>query len=300
MPLFRTSKQRRQKVEEEEKIKKAQEEEEEEEIMPLPRTLTPKLIIGMAERNDPSLRILSGKPPDDSSPPPLTLTRKFRIDEAQTLARALRFNTSVREFDCTGMFDPGQCVSAVVEELAKSLESNRALRSLVLDRYFLGDGGAALVARALSVNGTLRELSLRGCGLGNGGAEEIASALGGNRGLRRLDLTGNFVRDAGIEALGRALEANETVETCLVKGRGHNMVEGVVRGTKETRSDASSALPKEPRRRPRKKQTSNLSKFLDIGKGSPGSPVIKKAHRSDSEGTAATLSSSSEDLAMSW
>jgi len=119
-------------------------------------------------------------------------------------------------------------------ELAKALETNSALKTLVLDNNSIDDAGAMALAKALETNSALTGLRLRGNSIGDVGMQAlvealvkalekknartilctlqtIADVLETNNTLMKLDLNDRRIGDAGAQALAEALKTNEAL-----------------------------------------------------------------------------------------
>ena len=137
--------------------------------------------------------------------------------------------------------------------IANVLGSRRCnLQLLVLSRCYLGDGGAAAIARGLA-GSDLRSIKLQTNAIGPQGAAALATALDssrssthGNNGgssnrLESLDLSKNEVGDEGIQFIGRMLPNNNilqdvSLESNSITNRGAIMLgKALRRNTKVTR-----------------------------------------------------------------
>ncbi|KAH7829503.1 putative NLR family CARD domain-containing protein 3 [Monocercomonoides exilis] len=93
---------------------------------------------------------------------------------AMRLLTALKENSSVTHLDISGNKD---LQFGAFDALSKTLMTNMALSTLILDGVPLGARGADELSSALAVNRTLQTLSMRDCAVEEYGIHAIASAL---------------------------------------------------------------------------------------------------------------------------
>ncbi|CAM9904207.1 unnamed protein product, partial [Choristocarpus tenellus] len=112
-------------------------------------------------------------------------------DGAAALANMLKVNRTVRtlslEWNGIGTSLQG------VESLARALQVNCSLTSLVLCNNKITAQGAYVLAQALRGNCTLKELDLRWNEIGNSGARALRDSLDVNIAISTIKLSGNKV-----------------------------------------------------------------------------------------------------------
>eukprot|EP00808_Paulinella_micropora_P006942 g64641.t1 len=97
--------------------------------------------------------------------------------------------------------------------VAKGLQANKVLQTLIIAGNNIGDQGAAAFADALKANKVLQSLNIAGNNIGDQGAEAFADALKVNKTLQALGLRSNNIGDDGAKAIGEALEANNSIRS---------------------------------------------------------------------------------------
>lgn len=98
-----------------------------------------------------------------------------------------------------------------IKELAKLLEKNTSVCTLLLAYNRLEKGGARLLATALKINKHLVTLDLSYNDIGSAGAKRLATALCTNRVLQVLRLKNCHIQDAGADALAKMLFVNRSL-----------------------------------------------------------------------------------------
>ncbi len=94
----------------------------------------------------------------------------------------------------------------------ESALTTTALRSLDLERHWVGAAGAGVIADALRGEATqLSTLRLSAAHIGDGGAAAISGALKVNRAVTALNLSSNGIGPAGGAAIADMLRANSTL-----------------------------------------------------------------------------------------
>ena len=84
----------------------------------------------------------------------------------------------------------------------------------------ISDAGVAYIAKSLEQNKTLKLLSVNRCGITEKGAECLAVCLRSNKCLESLHLRGNRIADAGIIAVARSLKQNSSLKLLDVSDCG--------------------------------------------------------------------------------
>ena len=102
--------------------------------------------------------------------------------------------------------------------LAKTLEADTYLLSLVLNKSISDIDEAKALAEALKVNTHLKKLFLSGNNLGDEGVKVLSEALKINASLKLLNLSLNSVGVDGIKALAEALKINASLVALSLKG----------------------------------------------------------------------------------
>ncbi len=192
-------------------------------------------------------------------PEEVSINMNFIVKE---IAESLRGNTTLVSLSLANNCGVGitrdqrwcriQIHGVALAELAKTLETNTALKSLSLRRDFIGDNIRALAqmlrknkalvtldisenslvtggtvfefAHALAENKTLEHLILSDTQTTSDGASAIAKSLEENSSLKTLDLSSNQIDTEGTLSLARMLKTNKTLATLDISNAGDMIV----------------------------------------------------------------------------
>ena len=132
------------------------------------------------------------------------LVVRWCLQDAQLLREALQSNNALKTLVLEGC----DMDAARVAGLGVALQTNTTLAFLSLAGNRFGEAGAAALCEGLCVNSTLSELWLSSTQLGDAGAAVLSRALRTHATLKTLRLDDNEIADAGATALSQALRAN--------------------------------------------------------------------------------------------
>lgn len=113
------------------------------------------------------------------------------------------------------------CVNDV-QELAKILEFNTTVTTVILTRTAIGSNGAQELAKMLKNNTTITTIDLNSNGIGADGIQALAEMLKINSTITTLSLCEHKLRADDIQALINVLETNTSVKTVKLNGIGSN------------------------------------------------------------------------------
>ena len=97
---------------------------------------------------------------------------------------------------------------------------NESLKELDIGSNTISDTGVACIAKALEQNSTLTSLVVQGCGITEKGAQCLAHCLRSNIFLKHLQLYNNYMSDAGIDAIAKSLKHNSNFKSLIVSNCG--------------------------------------------------------------------------------
>ena len=144
-------------------------------------------------------------PPVPVQLPPPRLERPRSREEG----RAVLKNLNISRNHIGGYYDHAQRQLVYTPEgptaIAEALKVNGALKSALLSRNYIGDGGTAALCDALKTNSTLETLELRSNEISAAGAQSLASMLQVNGALTSLGLRLNEIGAGGAKAIAAAL-----------------------------------------------------------------------------------------------
>ena len=147
---------------------------------------------------------------------------------AASLAEALEANSAILEMgvDRNSISDePIRKIKTllgfnVVKRTSAELRSNDpSFKSLDLGRgrYYIGDGGASLIAEALKANaGIITSVLLQNNHIGDIGAAAIAESLKADTNITTVHLTNNAIGDIGAASIAAALKVNTAVTSMFL------------------------------------------------------------------------------------
>ena len=131
----------------------------------------------------------------------------------ETFLQALAFNSTVLSLNLM----EGNFIGAErANSLAQALRVNTSLSSLKLSGNFIGAEGANSLAQVLRVNTSLSSLDLKFSFIGNEGANSLAQALRFKTPLSSLNLLGNTIGDEGTNSLAQALRVNTSLSSLVL------------------------------------------------------------------------------------
>lgn len=125
------------------------------------------------------------------------------------IAEVLQSNTALKKL----LLPSNEVTDKTACAVAEVLKSNSSLKTLSLSNNEIRNEGAMQLAGMLRVNSTLTSLDLFCNYVKNKGAMELADVLTVNSTLRFLSVAYSVIKPAGISAFAAALEVNSTLRT---------------------------------------------------------------------------------------
>ena len=141
------------------------------------------------------------------------LWTRIKPGTATLLASILRFHTALNEINLCNNPDLGAKGGIAI---AKALEVNTSLKTLILLNNSLGDDGGIAIAKALEVNLTLSNLHVNHNNLSPSGGRAIAEMLKVNTAITSIDMGFNHLDTEGAKSIAEMLRVNTSLKTLII------------------------------------------------------------------------------------